>query len=164
MRRRAQRGNMVLEAALFIPILVLLLVGMVQIGKITYLYYTLKKIVWATARQVSVQQGVNFCDLANDAGAQAAITFAITDSTGALIIPNLTADMLSVTTECAPPGDPTAAPVPCDVSACPVIAQRPDYVVVTIPNGYLVTPRIPFLTLDPIPLRPSVIVPFGGIS
>ena len=28
--------------------------------------------------------------------------------------------------------------------------------VVTIPNGYLVTLRIPFLNLDPIPLRPSV--------
>ena len=74
---------MILEAALFIPILVLLLVGMVQIGKITYLYYTLKKIVYSAARQISVQQGVNFCDIANDANAIAAINFAITDSTGA---------------------------------------------------------------------------------
>jgi len=164
MRRRGQRGNMVLEAALIIPILVLLLVGMVQIGKITYVYYTLKKIVYSAARQISVQQGVNFCDLTNDANATAAINFAITDSTGAPIISNLTADMLAITTECTAPGDPTAAPVPCDVSACPTIGQRPDYVVVTIPNGYLVTPRIPFLNLDPIPLRPSATVPFGGIS
>ena len=164
MRRRSERGNMILEAAMFVPVLVLLVVGMVQIGKITYLYYTLKKMVYSAARQISVQQGVNFCDIGNDANAVAAINFAITDSTGALIIPNLTPDMLAITTECAAPGDPTAAPVPCDVSACPTIGQRPDYVVVTIPNGYLVPVRIPFLNLDPIPLRPSATVPFGGIS
>ena len=164
MRRRSQRGNMALETALFMPVLLLLLVGMVQVGKITYLYHTLKKIVYSAARELSVQQGVNFCDLGSDANAQAAIRFAITDSTGALLIPNLTADMLSITTECSAPGAPGAPPVPCDTSACPVIGQRPDYVVVTIPNGYLVTPRIPFLNLDPIPLRPSATVPFGGIS
>ena len=38
----------------------------------------------------------------------------------------------------------------------------PDFVVVSIPNGYEVNPRIPFLTLDPILLRPMVRVPYGG--
>ena len=89
MRRRA-RGSMAIEAALFIPVLVLLIVGMVQFGKITYQYYVLKKIVYAAARQLSVLQGVNFCDLANDTNAQAAIQLALTDSAGAPIIPNLT--------------------------------------------------------------------------
>ena len=41
MRRR--RGGSVLEIALFVPILFTLLVGMVQIGKITYVYYTLRR-------------------------------------------------------------------------------------------------------------------------
>jgi hypothetical protein len=43
-------------------------------------------------------------------------------------------------------------------------AQRPDYVVVTIPNGYQVQPRIPFLLVDPILLKPADAVPFGGVS
>ena len=63
---RFRRGNMVLEAALWIPVIVLLLVGMVQIGKVTYLYYSLKKAVYSAARYISVQQGVNFCDLSTD--------------------------------------------------------------------------------------------------
>jgi len=163
MRRRA-RGNMALEAALFIPILVLLIVGMVQIGKITYLYYSLKKIVYTAARTLSIQQGTDFCDLANDANAQAALAFAVNDSTGNPIIPNFTVDMLQITTSCDVQGAAGAAPIPCDVSACPTIAQRPDYVTVSVPDGYMVTPRIPFLNLQPIPLKPSVTLPFGGLS
>ena len=67
---------------MLIPVLVLLIVGMVQIGKITYLYYTLEENRVRGGAPVSVQQGVNFCDIGNDANAQAAINFAITDSTG----------------------------------------------------------------------------------
>jgi hypothetical protein len=44
----------------------------------------------------------------------------------------------------------------------PAIGPQPDYIVVNIPNGYPVQPHIPFLTIDPIPLKPSVAVPAGG--
>ena len=155
---------MVLEAAMFIPVLVLLIVGMVQFGKITYQYYVIKKIVYAAARQVSLLPGVNFCDLANDPAAQAAIAFALNDSTGTPLIPNLTADQLQITAACLPAGDPTAPPAPCDQPGCPTIAQRPDYVVVSIPNGYQVRPRILYVDLSPIDLRPAATVPFGGVS
>jgi Flp pilus assembly protein TadG len=164
MKRRAAGGNMTVEAALFIPLLVLLIVGMAQFGKITYQYFVLKKIIYAAARQLSVLQGVDFCDLANDTNAQAAIQLALTDSTGAPIIPNLTADMLQVTTACVPAGDLTAPATPCENPGCPAFSQRPDYVVVSIPNGYQVRPRILYVDLSVIDLRPSVTVPFGGIS
>jgi hypothetical protein len=155
---------MAIEAALFIPVLVLLIVGMVQIGKLTYVYHTIKKMVYAAARQLSVQQGVNFCDLANDPNAQAALRLALNDAAGTPIIADLTPDMLQVTTGCLPAGDPTGAPGQCDTAGCPAISQRPDFVVVSIPAGYLVRVRIPFLDVEPIALRPSVMVPFGGIS
>ena len=71
---------MAIEAALFIPVLLLLIVGTVQLGKVTYVYAALKKIVWAAGRQLAVQQGVNYCDIANDPAAQAAITFALNDA------------------------------------------------------------------------------------
>ncbi len=164
MRRRC-RGNMIIEAALWIPVLVLLVVGMIQIGKITYVYYTLKKVVYSAARYISVQQGTNFCDPA-DANIQAALNFAVTDpTTGQPLIAGLTADMLNITIECTDPNTPGVLGV-CNTSGCggAASAQRPDYVLVTIPSGYSVTPRIPFLTLNPIPLRPSVALPFGGTS
>jgi hypothetical protein len=154
--RRRTRGNMAIEAALFIPVLVLLIVGMVQLGKLTYVYHTVKKMVYAAARELSVQQGVNFCDLANDPAAQAALRFALNDATGTPVIADLTPDMLQITTQCLNG--------PCDTGGCPVISQRPDFVVVSIPNGYLVRVRLPFLDIEPIALRPSVMVPFGGIS
>jgi Flp pilus assembly protein TadG len=163
MKRRG--GNAVLEVALFIPILLLLIVGMVQIGKITYLYYTLKKIVYAAGRELAVQQGINFCDVTDDATAQAAINFALNDTTGTPIVANLTA--LQVTTECTDPNNPGGALMECGSSNCAAltISQRPDFLVVTIPNGgYQVNVRIPFLNPFPVTLNPSVMVPFGGVS
>ena len=156
---------MAIEAALWIPVMVLLIVGMVQFGKITYLYYTLKKTVYSAARYLSLQPGTNFCDLGADANVTAAINFALTNSTdgsGTPLIPNLTPDMLQVTTQCVDPASGVAGP--CDTSGCPAIARRPDYIMVGIPNGYVVQPRIPMTTLDPILLRPWALVPFGGTT
>ncbi len=163
--RRRTAGNMVLEAALWIPFLVLLIVGTVQFGKITYVYYTLKKTVYSAARYLSLQQGVNFCDLTNDPNTTAAIQFAITgatDGSGTPLIPSLTPDMFEVTTQCVDPA--TGVPSPCGNSGCPAVAQRPDYIMVSMPTGYLVQPRIPIVTLEPIALRPFVLVPFGGTT
>ncbi|MBZ5620602.1 MAG: pilus assembly protein [Acidobacteriia bacterium] len=156
---------MLIEAALWIPLMVLLIVGMVQVGKITYLYYSLKKSVYSAARYLSLQQGVNFCDLTNDPNVTAALDFAVTgtsDGSAPPLISNLTTDMFTVSAECADPN--TGAPGPCSSAGCPTVSVRPDYILVTMPTGYLVRPRIPFITLDPIALRPFVMVPFGGTS
>ena len=108
---------MALETALLLPVLLLLMAGMVEIGKVTYLYYTLKKIVYAAAREMAVQQGVNFCDVADDATAQAALDFALNDpATGNPIVANLTA--LTVATQCSDPNNPGGALIPCDTSNC----------------------------------------------
>jgi hypothetical protein len=156
---------MVLEAALWIPVIVLLLVAMVQVGKITYLYYSLKKAVYTAARYLSLQQGVDFCNLTGDPNVTAALEIAVTgttDGSAAPLITNLTTDMFTVSAECVDPG--TGTPGPCSSTGCPTISPRPDYILVTMPVGYMVQPRIPFITLDPIALRPYVLVPFGGTS
>jgi Flp pilus assembly protein TadG len=156
---------MALEAALFIPVLVLLIAGMVQIGKVTYLYYTLKKIVYAAGRGVAVQQGVNYCgDIGSDAVAQAAINAAVNDASGTPIIANLPA--VQIAPQCTDPSAPAGALIPCDTSNCDVLSlsQRPDFLVVTLQGGYEVQVRIPFLNPIPITLNPSVTVPFGGVS
>jgi Flp pilus assembly protein TadG len=163
MRRRA-KGNVALETAIFIPVLLLLIVGIVQIGKVTYLYYTLKKIVYAAARQVAVQQSINFCDVTNDQAAQTALNFALNDTSGTPIIANLTT--LQIATQCTDPGNVGGAMVPCDTSNCDAlsVAARPDFVTVSIPGGYPVNVVIPFISPIPVTLNPTVTVPFGGVS
>ena len=156
-----------LETALFVPILFTLLVGMVQIGKITYIYYTLRKTLYTMGRFVSAQQGVNFCDDA-DAAILAAKNFALSgtssDDGTDTVIPTLTADMISVGIERYDPESGLPVACDCSITGCDAAAGGgpPDFVVVTIPNGFEVDPRIPFLTLDPILLRPMVRVPYGG--
>jgi hypothetical protein len=158
---------MVLELAMWLPVFFLLNAGIIQFGKITYLYYTLRKIEYTVARSVSIQSGVNFCPDAGDPIIQGAIQFALTgttDGSGPPLVSNLTAGMISVTTECIDPA--TGLPGPCDTSGCDgaVGAQRPAYLVVTIPDGYQVLPRIPYILVNPFQLRPTVAIPFGGVS
>jgi hypothetical protein len=167
---RKQRGSAVLETALFVPILVLLMVGMVQIGKITFTYYTLRKTLYTAARYVATQQGVDLCD-ASDPSVQGAINLALTgNSTDAggtnPILPALTADMITLNIERVDPASGVPGACDCSVTGCDTNAGggEPDFVVASIPNGYSVTPVIPGVTLPngPILLRPTVRVPFGG--
>jgi TadE-like protein len=164
-KRRRQRGNMVMETVLFLPILLLLIVGMVQFGKITYVYYQLKKTLDTVGMYLATQQGIDFCDTTGDTTVQQAINFALTgstDGTASSQFPLLTADQISVGTECI---DSTGAAITqCSISGCDGVggAQRPDYLVITIPNGYQVTPRLPYMLVDPILLKPQIRVPFGG--
>ena len=160
--RRGRSGNAVLEVALWMPVLFLLISGVIQFGKLTYLDYVLNKIVYTAARNVATAQNLNLCDDA-DPTLGGAITAAITDpSTGQPLIANLTSEMLVVTMQCA---DSTGALGTCNVQGCQgvqVPPQRPDYVTVAFANGYRVQLRIPYILLDPVLLHPSATAPFGG--
>lgn len=161
-----RRGNTILEAAMIVPVITILLVGMMQVGKITYVYYTLRKTLYTLARYVATQQGVNFCDEA-DATVTAAKNFALygtTDNSGTPVIPGLTPDQVLVQVERYDASAESLGDCACDSSGCDVASGggEPDFVVVSIPDGFEVAPRIPFLRIDPIPLKPLVRVPFGG--
>ncbi|MGH9660505.1 MAG: TadE/TadG family type IV pilus assembly protein [Bryobacteraceae bacterium] len=164
MRRR--RGNALLEVALFLPILFTLLVGMVQIGRVTYTYHQIRKTLYTVARFSATQQAVNYCDPA-DAAVTAAKNFALTGTTDEAAeseVPGLTADLIAVrverfVAETGELGECECSAVGCDAASG---GQPPDFVVVSIPNGFEVPIRIPFLAVDPILLRPQVRVPFGG--
>src|SRR5205823_1541663 len=96
---RNRRGNTILETAMLIPVMVLLLVGMAQIAKITYLYVTLRKTVYSVASYLSAQEGVNFCD-SGDPLIAAAINFGLTgttDNSQPVFVGGLTAEMISIT-------------------------------------------------------------------
>jgi len=164
MKFRSRRGNTVLEVAIFLPVLMMLLVGMYQIAQVTYTYYTLRKAVYAAATYLSAQQGVNFCNNPSDPGIAAAISFGLTgtsDPTQPAVVAGLTSGMIAVTPESYDPGSQTT--VAYDTSVCAAgDTTPPDYITVSI-NGYSVQLAIPFFsTIQPISLSPQVQVPYGG--
>lgn len=164
--RGRRGGNALIEAPLVTLLIVVLMVGMVEIAKVTLTYYNLRKAVYSIARYVSVQSGVNYCD-PGDPTITAAVFFGLTgttDNSAQAQIPNLTPDMITVSAERLDPVANTLTPCACSVSGCDISAGGgyPDFIVVSIPNGYSVTPHLPFITVDPISLRPQVKVPFGG--
>jgi hypothetical protein len=57
---------MAIELAMWLPVLFLLISGIVQFGKITYIYYSLQKTMTTVAGLLAVQNGVNFCPDAGD--------------------------------------------------------------------------------------------------
>jgi Flp pilus assembly protein TadG len=166
-KRDRRRGNTVIEAAIFIPILLTLLVATEQLGKLTYTYYSLKKALYSAARYVGTQQGVNFCD-ASDPNIVAAENLAATGTTDGSALPlvqDFTADMITITAESYIPAGQTQSlgACPCQdygdgVPAC----QGPNFISVTVPNGYNFTPNIPFSPVITIPLTPQVLIPYGG--
>jgi Flp pilus assembly protein TadG len=165
--RRGRSGSVAIELAMWLPVVFLLISGIVQFGKITYTYYSLQKTMTTVASYLAVQNGVNFCPDAGDPTIAAAVQFALdgtTDGSGTPTITGLTADMITVTTQCLDPVTLTLGD--CAVSGCgtPVGAQRPDFITVSMPNGYIIRPRIPYILVDPIPLRPRAVMAYGGGS
>jgi hypothetical protein len=165
--RRGRSGSMAIELAIWLPVLFLLIGGIIQFGKITYIYYSLQKTMNTIASYLAVQNGVNFCPDAGDPTITAAIQFALTgttDGSGTPLITGLTADMITVTTQCIDPVTLTLGD--CVVSGCgtPVGAQRPDFITVSMPSGYIIQPRIPYILVDPIPLKPKAVAAYGGAS
>jgi hypothetical protein len=155
---RRDRGSMTLETVLFLPILFLLLMGMIEIAKVTYTYFTLQRTLYAIARTVGTSQGANLCDAADET-VTAAKNFVLTGSSdGATdsFLPSLQADMIEIAIErYDATTEELGTSTDCD-------AGPPDFIVVQIPNGYTVTPRIPYLLPQAIQLRPRVRIPYGG--
>ena len=126
----------------------------------------LRKAVYTTATYVSAQQGVNFCDAA-DATVAAAKQFALsgtTDVGAPAFLTALTPEMIQVRIERLDIATGSLIECDCSATGCDtsIGGHSPGFIVVSIPDGYIVTPRIPFAPLVEIPLRPAVRVPFGG--
>jgi hypothetical protein len=116
--------------------------------------------VYAAGRQLAGQQGVNYCN-ADDQKIAAAIAFAVNDPQGQSIL--TTPPTMQIEAHCS---DGNGGTVPCDTGSCDAlsISPRPQYIRVTIPDGYPMTIRVPALNPVEIRLSPSALVPAGGGS
>ena len=159
-RARGRRGSAVLEFALWFPVLLLLVVGMIEFGRIEYLQYSLRKALYTVARTLSAQQGLNLCD--GDALGAMVQNLIVDPTTQQPLVSNLTADMIQVSSVCS---DGAGNAIACDTTGCSGIAatpQQPAFLTVSIPAGYPVQLRIPYTQLAATPLYPTVTVPFTG--
>lgn len=167
MRRRGQqRGNALIETAMMVPILIVLLVGTTEIGRVTYLYYTVHKELYDLARLVATTQGANLCDSADQA-VVAAKNFALSGSSDSNqpIVAGVTADIVQIRLERLETGADILSECDCSLTGCDTSqgGQPPEYVVVSIPDGFPIQVNIPFLLTQTVTFRPTVRVPFGGI-
>ncbi len=161
-----QKGASILEAVLFLPILFMLLWGMIDLARIGMVYYELHKMLYTIARYAGSSQNVNFCDDADPtvATAKNLALRASVDESAALILPTLTADLITVRAEKVDPDSQAVSECVCSAAGCDAATggRGPDYIVVTIPDGYSVKTNIPFVASETFLLRPKVRVPFGG--
>ena len=165
-RAKSQKGASILEAVLFLPILFMLLWGMIDLARIGMVYYELHKMLYTIARYAGSSQNVNFCDDADPtvATAKNLALRASVDESAALILPTLTADLITVRAEKVDPDSQAVSECECSATGCDAATggRGPDYIVVTIPDGYSVKTNIPFVASETFLLRPKVRVHFGG--
>lgn len=165
MRVRNRRATALIESALWIPILMGLFVGMVQLARVSYTYYTLHKVLYNFARTAGTTRGLNFC--ADDGTLDSIKAFALAGVPGdetTTILPNLTAEQIQIRIERVNPDNGALDECDCSSTGCDTSSggQPPDFVVASIPDGYPITFTFIGLALEPIPLRAQVRVPFGG--
>ncbi len=161
-----RRGAALVEAVMLLPIVLGLLIGTVELARVTYTYYMLEKLMYNLARYLGTQQGVNFCDN-QDATVQSAINYSLTgDTTTAQnpLIPGLTPSMFLIRAERFDPNSQQMVPCDCTAAGCDASqgGQPPGYIVVSLTDGYTVHPFFWGFAVDPFPLRPMVRVPYDG--
>jgi len=163
---RRESGSAILESALLIPVVLALLIGTAQLGKISYTYYMLQKTMFNLARYLGTQQGVNFCD-DQDATVQAAINYALTgqtDSADNPIITGLTPSMFHVRLERYDPVAQQVVECDCSATGCDAAqgGQPPGFIAVSLVNGYPVHPVFWGFSISEFALHPGVRVPYAG--
>lgn len=169
---RRRRGAALLETALWLPVLVLLFMGTVELARLTYTYYSLQKMLNTLARDLSAQPFANFCDPADPAieRAKDAMVHGIPLGNGAPIVPvvqGLDTDMIEVRVQRYSRESGNLSDCDCSATAgtCNTAfgGRGPDFLAVSIPGGYPMRLRIPGLSNEPVPLRPRVLVPLPGL-
>jgi hypothetical protein len=160
----SRRGSSLIEAVLVLPVLFFLFVAMAEMARVTYTYVMIQKILTNLAKDVGTRQGVNFC--AEDANVTSAINWALTGSTEGgsdPLVPNLTADNILIWIErvdtAGELGECECSSTGCDAAAA---GRSPDFVVVSLADGYTVRLAVPFVNFEPFILRPQVRMPYRG--
>lgn len=164
--RRRTKGQSLLETVLLLPFLLLFLVGTIELGKIVYTYFALQKTLYSIARLAGTQQGINLCD-SNDPLLTSSINTVLTGTSagdGSPIIQGLSATDILVRVERYDPTGNALTQCACSILGCDTASggAPPDFLVVSLVNGYTISPVFPLFRVDPFQLRPQIRIPYGG--
>lgn len=167
MRLRSQRGNTLLEAMLLLPVMFTFLFGMIEFARITWTYFTLQKILYTVGRYAATAPAVNFCDEADPAltDAKNIALRGVGDAAGDPQLPALTAELISIRLERVQTDNPSLGDCECSAAGCDNAqgGRGPDFVVVTVTDGYSIRTNIPFFPSESFVLRPVVRVAYGAL-
>jgi hypothetical protein len=158
--RNPRSGSALMEGVLFLPVLLLLLLGTIEFGRITFVYFQLQKILNNYGSTLAKQSAANFCD-ESDAVVAAARNFALTGSSstgGQTLLDGLEADNIRVRLERLSVDGSSAEICDCSGTACDVAAggRSPEFILVDLRNGYEVRLNVPGLNTSPIIFRPQL--------
>ena len=164
--RLHSKGQALLETALYLPFLFLFLFGTVELGKVVYTYFALQKALYSIGRLAATAQGINLCDSGDPilAGIENVVLTGSSDGQGTPIIQGLAATDIQIRVERFDPVNNVLNICDCSVNGCDIAAGglSPDFIVISLTNGYQVGPVFPLFRVDPFPLRPQIRMPFGG--
>jgi hypothetical protein len=166
---RRQRGQALVEVAFQIPLMLLLLFGGVEIGRIFYTYHALQKALRGGAGLAARAVSVNYCDTSDVTllDIRNFVVYGNLQGEGTPIVPGLTTDMIQILPERSIPESTGVSECLCsqDADGCDTAAtgRVPDFVVLNFgPDGFPLSVPFPFATLGSVNLRVSVRMPVTG--
>lgn len=163
--RRETRGNAMIETAMFIPLFVLLLVGTAEVGRVTFVYYQAQKSLYGIARMAGTRNGAYLCN-PDDPEYLTIKNFVLTGNSegGDALVTGLTPEVVQVRMERQEAGSDILGECECTLEGCDASqgGRSPDFIVVSVPDGFQVTVTIPYLLQQVIVFRPTVRVPYGA--
>ena len=166
--RRNQSGQAVVELAFQIPLMMLLLFGGVQIGRVFYVYHTLQKALRGGAGLLARSGNVDYCNGGDMAVADARnfMVFGNLQGEGNPVVTGFTPDMIQIFPERQMVDDTAVTACPCteDTDSCELSSggRAPDFVVVNLGSGFPLPVPFPYMNLGIINLKVSVRMPVTG--
>jgi hypothetical protein len=166
-RHGTQRGQAILELAIQIPLMLAILFGAVEVGRLFYVYHALEKSLRGGAAFLARSTGVDYCNSSDLtlADARNFIVYGNLQGTGTPVVQGLTPDLIQIYPERTVAGSTGVVACVCteDSESCLVPGGRPpDFVVVNLGNGFPLTFPFPFVNLGTINLKASVRMPVTG--
>lgn len=157
-----------IELALQIPLMLALMFGGVQIGRIFYTYHSLQKVLRGGAGLLARSINVDYCSISDTtlADARNFMVYGNLQGEGSPVVPGLTPDMIQILPERTTAGTANVTSCPCseDVDSCDPAGggRTPDFVVVNLGSGYPLSIPFPFYNMGTINLHVSVRMPVTG--
>jgi hypothetical protein len=167
-RWRSQKGQAVVELAFQIPLMLALMFGAVEIGKIFYTYHGLQKALRGGAGILARSVNTNYCDISDTtiSDAKNFMVYGNIQGEGSPILPGFTTDMIQVLPERGIAGTTGVTACLCaeDVDSCDASTggRSPDFVVVNLGDGYPLAIPFPYYDIGSVNLRVSVRMPVTG--